>query len=99
DGKVGHMTNDINGQMCTCGNKGCLQTFITGPAIAKRAEHIVDQGMTGEAVFEQARSGNKQLVHLFEEVGEMIGIGLTNLIDIIIPDKFILGGVLTKEES
>jgi len=98
-GEVGHMTIDINGQMCTCGNKGCLQTFITGPAIAKRAEHIVDQGMTGEAVFEQARSGNKQLVHLFEEVGEMIGIGLTNLIHIINPEKVVLGGGVTKAES
>src|SRR5699024_12590238 len=93
------MTIDINGQMYTCGNKGCLQTFITGPAIAKRAQQIVDQNMTGEAVFEQARSGNKQLVHLFEEVGEMIGIGLTNLIHIINPEKVVLGGGVTKAES
>src|SRR5699024_11346770 len=69
------------------------------PAIAKRAQQIIDQSMTGEAVFEQARSGNKQLVHLFEEVGEMIGIGLTNLIHIINPEKVVLGGGVTKAES
>src|SRR5699024_9099127 len=98
-GEEGHMTSDINGQTCTCANKGCFQTFITGPAIAKRAQQIIDQNMTGEAVFEQARSGNKQLVHLFEEVGEMIGIGLTNLIHIINPEKVVLGGGVTKAES
>lgn len=36
-GEVGHMTIDMNGEVCTCGNKGCLQTFATGEAIGRRA--------------------------------------------------------------
>src|SRR5699024_1226519 len=37
-GEVGHMTIDMNGNVCDCGNKGCLQTFATGEAIGRRAE-------------------------------------------------------------
>ena len=36
-GEVGHMTIDLYGEICECGNRGCLQTFTTGPAIARRA--------------------------------------------------------------
>ncbi len=30
-GEVGHMTIDLHGEICECGNRGCLQTFTTGP--------------------------------------------------------------------
>lgn len=52
-GEVGHMTIDMNGNVCDCGNKGCLQTFATGEAIGRRAEangevDESDAAMTGE---------------------------------------------------
>lgn len=98
-GEVGHMTIDINGPRCTCGNKGCLQTFITGPAIAEHARQSSDQGLTGADVYEQALAGNEQCIHVLEETGNKIGIGLTNLIHIMNPDKVVLGGGVTKAES
>lgn len=39
-GEVGHMTIDINGEVCACGNKGCLQTLATGDAIGRRAVSV-----------------------------------------------------------
>lgn len=35
-GELGHMIIDINGEKCECGNRGCLQTIVSGKAIAKR---------------------------------------------------------------
>src|SRR5699024_4034217 len=37
-GEVGHMTVDMNGEYCECGNRGCLQTFISAPSIVNRAK-------------------------------------------------------------
>ncbi|WP_217586504.1 ROK family protein [Lentibacillus saliphilus] len=37
-GEVGHMTIDLHGEVCTCGNRGCFQTFATCDAIIKRAK-------------------------------------------------------------
>lgn len=101
-GEIGHMTVDINGKACSCGNKGCLQTIISGPAIAERAVQHLDHApqsvlkqtssITGESIFQAAEAGDSYAVRILEETGEYIGIGLTNLIHIINPSKIIISG-------
>ena len=104
-GEVGHMTIDLHGDVCECGNRGCLQTFITGPSIVRRVKnHILQeqqdfQLITGEKVYELATSGHEAFATLFRETGEIIGIGLTNLIHIINPEKIVLGGGVTKSKK
>jgi glucokinase len=39
-GEVGHMTLDLNGPLCSCGNRGCFEALVSGWAIAKRAKEI-----------------------------------------------------------
>ncbi|WP_182200835.1 ROK family transcriptional regulator [Paraliobacillus salinarum] len=104
-GEIGHMTVDINGRTCSCGNKGCLQTIISGPAIAERAVQQLYQApqsvlkqissITGESIFQAAEAGDSYAVKLLEETGEYIGIGLTNLIHIMNPSKIIISGGVT----
>lgn len=102
-GEVGHMMMDPRGNLCECGNKGCLQTFASGPAIAERAKGLLADeladAITGEKVYELAIEGDKECINILEEAGEMIGIGLTNLIHIINPEKIVLGGAVTKAEQ
>jgi len=104
-GEIGHMTIDINGVICECGNRGCLQTFATGPAITKQARKILKEqpikgieasSITGEKVYEMALAGNQDFVKILENTGGILGIGLTNLIHIINPNKIVLGGGVTK---
>lgn len=40
-GEVGHMTLDLNGPVCSCGNRGCFEALVSGWAIAKRAKEVV----------------------------------------------------------
>lgn len=107
-GEVGHMTIDINGEICECGNRGCLQTFATGSAIAKQAKQVLEKSVenkvdqfsiTGEKVYELALAGNEDFVKILENTGTVIGIGLTNLIHIINPNKIVLGGGVTKSST
>ncbi|MDC3416840.1 ROK family transcriptional regulator [Aquibacillus salsiterrae] len=113
-GEVGHMTIDINGQKCECGNYGCLQTIISGPAIAERARQAAKSRdssvlfelvegdlseMTGEFVYQAALKHDQLALSIFEEVGGFIGIGLTNLIHIINPCKIIIGGGVANAEA
>ncbi|MDC3414835.1 ROK family transcriptional regulator [Terrihalobacillus insolitus] len=110
-GEIGHMTIDLNGEVCQCGNRGCLQTIVSGPAIAKRAiqavqEHqhsslldLVDNDIgkiTGKTVYRAAKEGDLISVQILEETGTMLGIGLTNLIHIMNPRKIILGGGVSR---
>lgn len=103
-GEIGHMTIDINGETCECGNTGCLQTFVSGEAVAKRAnnqaqDRLHKDDLTGKDVFELAQSGDEFYIHILQETGKIIGIGLTNLINLINPSKIILGGGVMNAEK
>ncbi len=99
-GEIGHMTIDLNGRVCECGNRGCLQTFVTGPAIARQMmETAVDNSVTAEQIFEQATSGNEEAAAVLREAGRAMGVGLTNLIHIVNPEKIVLGGGVSKAEK
>ncbi len=98
-GEIGHMTIDMHGKVCTCGNQGCLQTFATGSAIANRAqERLLESGvseamrLTGESVYALAKAGNTIYEEVLIETGVYIGVGLTNLIHLVNPKKIVLGG-------
>lgn len=101
-GEIGHMTIDINGEICECGSRGCLQTFASGVAIAERTRKKLEEKsetITGEEVYKLAESGNTAYIEILEETGMIIGIGLTNLIHLINPRKIVLGGGVMKSEK
>jgi glucokinase len=54
-GELGHMTTDLNGPICTCGNRGCLEALAGGWAIARRAQEAInDDPATGVALLKAA---------------------------------------------
>ncbi|KAA6472935.1 ROK family transcriptional regulator [Bacillus swezeyi] len=101
-GELGHMIIDMNGEICECGNRGCLQTLVSGPAIAERGRTQLKEradGLTAQDLFEMAQSGNQTCIDLFHETGSIIGIGLTNFIYLVNPSKMVLGGGVMKGEK
>jgi predicted NBD/HSP70 family sugar kinase len=107
-GEIGHMTIDLHGDVCSCGNRGCLQTIVSGEAIQKRAEHMIKTGVdtlltqpspTAYDLYQAAEHGDAFSLQLLSETAEAIGIGLTNVIHTINPDRVLLnGGVMKASE-
>lgn len=97
-GEIGHMTIDMNGERCECGNRGCLQTFVSAPSIVKHANKKMPYKKieSNEQIYQLALSNDEDCIKMLEEVGEIIGIGLTNLIHVINPEVVILGGGVSK---
>jgi len=110
-GEIGHMTIDISGVRCSCGNYGCLETVAAGPAIAQRAKREISIGkesilrsmvnndlskITGKLVHEAAKKGDSLSIAVLRETGLYLGIGLTNLIHIINPKRIVIGGGVSK---
>jgi len=106
-GELGHTTVDLNGPRCSCGSYGCLQTLVSGPAIAEAVQNEIAMGrssklaaqaagdlksITGELVYEAALAGDELALEAFRRAGRLLGIGLTNMIHTINPQKIILGG-------
>lgn len=105
-GEIGHMTIDLKGEVCTCGNRGCLQTLISGPAISTRTKKMIDEGavtslsevkdLTSLDVYQAAEAGDAFAREVLRETGSYIGIGLTNLIHTLNPSQIVLSGGVSK---
>jgi N-acetylglucosamine repressor len=95
---------------CTCGNYGCLETYVSGDSILQKAIEGVKLGrntaLSGlskhvrelelEHIYKAARQGDEFAKGLFDEAGIYLGIGISNLINILNPDLIVIGGELTK---
>jgi fructokinase len=87
-GEWGHHTLRPNGNECYCGKQGCVETYISGPALEKRWLEITGQKHSLQLIVPQAStSGTWKLEFL-----ENFGIALANVIDILDPDVIVLGG-------
>jgi glucokinase len=106
-GEVGHMTIDFNGPTCGCGNKGCLETYASGPAIAAMGMKAVAQGLTTrigeiceydlnritpELIARAAETGDEIAVDIYERAGFYLGIAAANLCVAVGPQRIIIGG-------
>jgi glucokinase len=104
-GEVGHTVIDPSGPVCNCGNRGCLESLASGPAIARRAylayqdaqgnrppEPAAREDITAEHVFQAARAGEETALAVVQETVEFLSIGVTNLIHLLNPKAIVLGG-------
>lgn len=105
-GEIGHTTVDPDGPTCSCGNDGCLQALVAGPAIAARARRAMRSGrksrlsedlhLTGEAVYEAAVAGDELAMTILHETGRYLGIGIANMLNTLNPARVIIGGGVAK---
>jgi glucokinase len=105
----GHIIIDPSGPECYCGAKGCWESLVSGPAIAKfvrQAHNLQDsslyQACSGDAdridaamVFAEARFGDHLANRLVMQTAQYIGLGLVSIIMLYLPDCIVLtGGVI-----
>ncbi len=110
-GEVGHMTIDINGPKCACGNTGCLETLASGKAMAREAlrriragakSSLVDmvdgkiESITAEKVGIAAGGGDVLSLDVIRQVSINLGIGMVNLVNIFNPEMIVVGGGVAR---
>lgn len=110
-GEIGHMTIDVNGPRCVCGNTGCLEVLAAGPAIARMARDAVRSGrattllaraggqvenITARIVAEAAAAGDAVAAGVFNRAATYVGVGVANLLNLLNPAMVILGGGVSK---
>jgi len=92
-GEWGHHTLHQNGNTCYCGKYGCVETYISGPALEKRWLELTGLSQT---VPEILLSNNSKFEEWKTEFLENFGFGLANVIDILDPDAMVIGGGLSN---
>jgi len=106
-GEIGHMIVDINGPICTCGNRGCLEALAGGWGIEQRAEEAVkkhpvegqkllhlssDGTITPKHVFQAYYEGDPLAKHLVDNITNALIAGAISIVHAFNPEKLILGG-------
>jgi glucokinase len=96
--EVGHVIVNHSGERCNCGNRGCLETEVSGPKIVRNYLDLSheDKKLTAKDVALLTKNGNPNAKKAFEKAGYFLGIGLGTIINMLNPDKIILGGGIMK---
>nr|WP_280953568.1 ROK family transcriptional regulator [Symbiobacterium terraclitae] len=90
-GEIGHFTVDLNGPLCHCGSRGCLETVASGPAIARRA------GMeSATAVARAAEAGDARALQALADAGTHVGVAIANLAKTLDPELVLIGGGVAR---
>ena len=86
-GELGHQTIDPDGPWCGCGNRGCVEAYCRADQVA-----IVCGTADPREAIEKARAGDERAIAGLAEIGRYLGIGISNAMTVITPDRVILGG-------
>lgn len=90
-GEWGHHTLYPNGNECYCGNRGCVETYISGSALERRWLELSGEQESLEQIV-NLKSSNEIYKKWKYEFINNFGIALANVIDILDPDAIVLGG-------
>lgn len=93
-GEWGHHTLHQNGNKCYCGKSGCVETYISGPALEKRWFQITGKREPLATIVQNLDNTNGQMWK--KEFLDNFGTGLANVIDILDPDAIVLGGGISN---
>ena len=91
-GEVGHMTLLPGGPLCGCGHHGCWEALASGRAVARDASFSYGEALTTQNVFERARAQEAKALAVVDQAAMFTGLGIANLLKLLDPDGFVLGG-------
>ncbi|HMB98448.1 MAG TPA: ROK family protein [Balneolaceae bacterium] len=111
--EIGHSTVFYDGRLCSCGLKGCLETYVSGFGLLRTLREIAErsdkQGITWDAInntnltaidiTNAALRGDQQAIETFNYTGKILGMKLADLVTYFDPEAIILLGGLAKADS
>ncbi len=95
-GEWGHFSIDPEGPQCWCGNKGCIETFISGGGIEKQYQALTHHYKTMDEIVKDARNGLPIAKSLFDKFLDNFGRAVGGIISILDPEAIVIGGGLSS---
>jgi glucokinase len=111
-GEGGHHVVDPSGPACYCGAHGCLESLVSGPAIARLAQEKAAgetatllrdragaslENIDGRMVSDAARDGDAVARAVIDQVATYLAIGLLNMINFFVPEVIVLSGSVMRD--
>lgn len=106
-GEIGHTCIVNGGRQCSCGNKGCLETYVAAKGIIATAKELMAESnkpslmrdaekLTPRVITEMCDQGDELAIEVYRRTGEMFGLGLANYASIVDPEAYIFTGGISR---
>jgi glucokinase len=103
-GEIGQMSIDYQGKDFVYGNKGALEAYVGHWHISERAKEIYaaagksisDEAVTPDKLSKAADAGDPEAIALWADVGLKLGVGLSNVLWLVNPNRIVIGGGVAK---
>jgi predicted NBD/HSP70 family sugar kinase len=111
-GEFGHFSVKDDGPLCGCGNRGCLNTFVSATALIHSARAAVSEGLSPQLwelcdgdvdrisvdmIVRTAAVGDRYSVRLLNELGGWLGKAIVVLVHLLDPELIVIGGGLAAD--
>jgi len=98
--ELGHTKVQLDGALCRCGQRGCLEAYIADYALAREATTALNRPATDtlsintllESLYDHAKAGNTTARSIFRRAGRYLAVGLSNVVNLFDPELIILSG-------
>ncbi|WP_128546037.1 ROK family transcriptional regulator [Larkinella soli] len=110
-GELGHIQLQADGELCSCGKVGCLDTLTSASSLIRRVKAGLREGRVSklaetdfesidvELVIDTAKAGDELSIDLLSELGSELGKGLSIAVHLFNPELIIINGVVAKAEK
>jgi len=109
-GELGHITIVPDGDLCSCGNRGCLEAYASATFLVHRTMDKINKGadtilkewiaegktLTSKLIDDARRSGDAFADMVMREAGTYLGLGMSVVVAILNPDVIVVGGGMMK---
>ncbi|MGB3251319.1 MAG: ROK family protein, partial [Tabrizicola sp.] len=98
--ELGHTKVQLDGALCRCGQRGCLEAYVADYALAREATTALNWGhkenqtinILLESLYDHAKAGNATARSIFRRAGRYLAVGLSNVVNLFDPSLIILSG-------
>src|SRR5262249_56748817 len=94
-GEIGHVCVQPRGQICRCGNRGCLETVASPVAVTRLLEHVVERPMTPDQLLDLVAAGDRGACRAVADAGEAVGMVVSWIVNVLNPELVVIGGELS----
>ena len=94
--EIGHTTINETGDICRCGNRGCLETYAGAAAIASLLSRSFGEQLDPEDVLSRAAEGDPGCRRALADAGRHIGVAVANLCNLVNPERIVVGGSMGR---
>jgi glucokinase len=96
-GEIGHVPLNENGPRCNCGGTACFEVYVgNGPLREKAIKLFKNKNMDLPDVAGLAQKGDRKALAFWEDVGRLVGLGLTGSVNLLNPELIVIGGGISE---